>query len=155
MADVVGALAEPPVVLASSLVLALACAMRGRPEPAARFAVAVPATSLVDKLLKLVVHEHRPRSDDKKPDQSFPSGHAGAMTAFALSAAFSTRRRWALPVAFGAIVAVGVSRVRHREHWLHDVLAGNVLGMIGAGLGALAARALRRRVSETSCRSTA
>jgi membrane-associated phospholipid phosphatase len=144
MDDVVGALAEPPVVLASSLALALACAMRGRRAAAARFAVAVPATAAADKVLKLVVHEHRPRFGDKRPEQSFPSGHAGAVSALALSAAFATRRWWALPIAFGLIAAVDVSRVRHREHWLHDVLAGNVLGLAGAGLGVLAARALRR-----------
>jgi undecaprenyl-diphosphatase len=62
---------------------------------------------------------------------SFPSGHAAAATAVGVTAA------WAYPtlapVFVTAAAAVAVSRVVLRVHYWSDVVAGIVLGLLGAG----------------------
>jgi membrane-associated phospholipid phosphatase len=64
--------------------------------------------------------------------QSFPSGHA--TTAFALAAAIGfISPRWFYPgLAFAAVV--GVSRVSLGVHYTSDVVAGAILGVLGAYL---------------------
>jgi undecaprenyl-diphosphatase len=62
--------------------------------------------------------------------QSFPSGHA--TTAFALAACIGfLSARWFWPAIAFALV-IGVSRVALGAHYPSDVLAGAILGMLGA-----------------------
>jgi membrane-associated phospholipid phosphatase len=72
--------------------------------------------------LKELIHE-RCRSDDK----SFPSGHTSV--SFAAAASLEKRYGWeaGLPALFIASF-VGVARVRADKHYVHDVLAGAVIG---------------------------
>ncbi|PKN88026.1 MAG: phosphatase PAP2 family protein [Deltaproteobacteria bacterium HGW-Deltaproteobacteria-1] len=59
---------------------------------------------------------------------SFPSGHT--VTAFALATAFSfLYPRWSFP-AFLIAVMIGLSRVVLTAHYLSDVIAGAVVGVI-------------------------
>jgi undecaprenyl-diphosphatase len=67
---------------------------------------------------------------------SFPSGHAAAATAVAMTVAVA--HPWLAPVALPLAVLVSYSRVALRVHHPGDVLAGMVLGLGGA----LAATAL-------------
>jgi undecaprenyl-diphosphatase len=74
---------------------------------------------------------------------SFPSNHAANLfgAAFFLSHIF---RRWSmilLPVA----LLVGYSRVYVGEHYPLDVLAGAVLGALGAGLGIILFNVLMKK----------
>jgi undecaprenyl-diphosphatase len=64
--------------------------------------------------------------------QSFPSGHA--TTAFALAAVIGfVSPRWYYPgLAFAAVIAV--SRVALGAHYTSDVIAGAILGLVGAYL---------------------
>ena len=61
---------------------------------------------------------------------SFPSGHAAAATALALTA--SVMHSWLAPAALLVAGLVGASRVLLRVHHLSDVLAGAALGAAGA-----------------------
>jgi undecaprenyl-diphosphatase len=65
---------------------------------------------------------------------SFPSGHAAAATALALTA--SLAHSWLIPAALLIAGLVVASRVLLRVHHLGDVLAGAALGAAGALLAA-------------------
>ncbi|HUS33211.1 MAG TPA: phosphatase PAP2 family protein [Kofleriaceae bacterium] len=141
--DVLGYACSPVATLAAAAGTA-ALLVKHTPDEAARFAIAVPVACGIGKLLKKLVHEPRPELFlDDQPMESFPSGHSAAMTAFALSAVAATRRWWMLPIAAGAVAAVNISRVRQREHWAWDVIAGDLVGVAGFAAGAAAAYAVR------------
>lgn len=74
--------------------------------------------------LKELIHERRP---DRSDDKSFPSGHTSV--SFAAAASLEKRYGWeaGLPALFVASF-VGVARVRADKHYVHDVLAGAVIG---------------------------
>ena len=83
----------------------------------------------------------RPRPDDQlvssPVDNSFPSGHVAAATvyaAFAVIVFWHTRAVWAraLAVVLSALVPliVAVARVYQGMHYLSDVVAGVVLGIV-------------------------
>lgn len=73
---------------------------------------------LVD-LLKRIFRERRPDRSDRR---SFPSGHS--TSAWYLAASYN----WNIFVTSWA-VAIGISRVVLKRHYIHDVLAGLVLGV--------------------------
>lgn len=148
MADILAQLAKPNVVLGIAA-LTSAALHRRRPDVAVRLAVAVPLTLAASTVLKRLDPEQRPRVWDRHPRQSFPSSHASATTAYALSLVDSFAARWALPVAAAVIGAVNVARVRDREHWPTDVVCGDLVGALGALAGALAVRAWRKRRRRT------
>lgn len=98
--------------------------------------------------MKHIVSEHRPRLFDNSPEQSFPSGHAATVSAFATSLAIASKQWWAFPIAAVAIGAVDYMRVREREHWPVDVLVGNAIGIGAALVGyAMSRAAVRARRS--------
>lgn len=90
---------------------------------------------------------------------SFPSGHAVAGAAIAISVVFvlipaGPRRRNLEMLAAAFAVIMGLSRVRLRAHWLSDVVAGAALGAAVA-IGVAAAmhhliEGSKGRASETS-----
>jgi len=76
--------------------------------------------------LKYGIDKDRP---DGSGDDSFPSGHTADSFA---SATFIQQRygwKWAIPAYVGAIF-VGYSRVESDKHFVEDVLAGAVIGII-------------------------
>ena len=75
-------------------------------------------------VLKELVHERRP---DRSDDRSFPSGHTSV--SFAAAATLEKRYGWraGLP-AFAVAAFVGAARVQADKHYVHDVLAGAVIG---------------------------
>ncbi len=79
-------------------------------------------------VLKAMVSEERP---DKSNNRSFPSGH----TASAISGATFIHKRYgikyAIPAYIGAIYT-GYSRVHSQKHFIHDVLAGAILGSVSS-----------------------
>ena len=106
---------------------------------------AVGAADLSKRLAKALVRrtrphvlldEHRYDSDtggsERKPEQSFPSGH----TACSVAAARALSRDYPRAgVAAGlAATAIGVSRVAKGAHWPLDVLGGAVVGLAAEAL---------------------
>ncbi len=78
-----------------------------------------------------------PRLLDSPVDSSFPSGHVAAATvygAFAIVVFWHTRARWARSIAVAGAVAVpvvvGLARMYQGMHFLSDVIAGIVLGLV-------------------------
>ncbi|MGW2783110.1 phosphatase PAP2 family protein [Streptomyces populi] len=107
----------------------------------------------VDAVLKLLVREDRPcqslrvttlEACPAPGDWSFPSNHA------AVALLFVSRRLGALAAA--AACAMTVSRVVVGAHYLHDVLAGVV---VGALVALLVMSALRRRAEAAALRLAA
>jgi membrane-associated phospholipid phosphatase len=91
-------------------------------------------------------------------DNGFPSDHTAvaAVTSFVV-----VRRRLAVGVCLLAITAmIAAARVLAHVHHVQDVVAGGVIGLVAAGLGALAWQSLRtltpvRRMSrETASRGS-
>jgi membrane-associated phospholipid phosphatase len=75
-------------------------------------------------VLKELVHERRP---DRSDDRSFPSGHTSA--SFAAAATLEKRYGWQAGVPALAVASfVGLARVRADKHYVHDVVAGAVIG---------------------------
>lgn len=97
--------------------------------------------SLVFVAVSLVLGRDRPpvdQLDPSPPTASFPSGHVGAATALYLGLALivfwnTDSRLWrTLAVAMAALVplAVALSRMYRGMHFLTDVIAGAVLGLL-------------------------
>ena len=75
-------------------------------------------------LLKGVVKEERPNEDD---NHSFPSGH----TSLSFQSATFIHKRYGLKYALLPYLAasyVGYSRVDSEQHYIHDVIAGAIVG---------------------------
>jgi undecaprenyl-diphosphatase len=123
-------------------------AVKRRPDQVIALAVALGAESLiVNQGIKRIFRRARPtisgdpRFHVRKPSTSaFPSGHASAaaFTATILSGWDGRRSR---PLWLGLAAIVGTSRAYVRIHHASDVIAGAI---VGAGLGAIATRVLRR-----------
>ena len=80
--------------------------------------------------LKELIHERRPDGSDRK---SFPSGH----TSIAFASAMTLEKRYGWQVglpAFAMASFVGLARVRADKHYVHDVLAGGVVGTLSGFL---------------------
>src|SRR5947209_5355488 len=119
--------------------------------------VAVPGGMLLNELLKLVVHRHRPFVDGWFVDwsgYSFASGHTIAATllygqlALFIIPMIKNRRGRVLvySAATFVIILVGFSRIALGAHYLTDVLGGMFLGTSWLTLCLLVSRPLRRAV---------
>ena len=68
--------------------------------------------------------------------RSFPSGHTTITAAWAALWAGIARPKWNAPIIMAFIVLfVALSRVYLNMHWLHDVIAGGLLGVFSAYIG--------------------
>ncbi|MGH9134731.1 MAG: phosphatase PAP2 family protein [Ilumatobacteraceae bacterium] len=119
-----------------------------RPDQVVALAVALGAESLiVNQGIKRLFRRARPTASGdprfpvRQPSTSaFPSGHASS-AAFAATILSTWDGRSARPLWWGIATIVGTSRAYVRIHHASDVLGGAV---VGAGLGWLATRVLRR-----------
>jgi membrane-associated phospholipid phosphatase len=128
--------------------------------------VAVPGGMLLNEWLKVLVHRHRPFVDGWFVDwsgYSFASGHTigatllyGQLALFVVPAIKS--RRWrALTLATAAlfILLVGFSRIALGAHYLTDVMAAILFGIVWLTLCLFAAKPLRRRPASVSIATVA
>ena len=119
--------------------------------------VAVPGGMLLNEWLKLIVHRHRPFVDGPFVDwsgYSFASGHTigatllyGQLLLFILPALKA--RHWRLLCTFSAIsliLLVGFSRIALGAHFLTDVLAAIIFGIIWLMVCMIAGKPMRRSV---------
>jgi undecaprenyl-diphosphatase len=119
--------------------------------------VAVPGGMLLNELVKVLVHRHRPFVDGPFVDwsgYSFASGHTiGATLLYGQLALFILPiikgRRWrTLTVSSAAllITLVGFSRIALGAHFLTDVLAAIFFGIIWLAFCLIAGKPMRRSV---------
>jgi len=103
-------------------------AVQGDWQGTKQAAFSIGSTALVTTGLKEVVSEERP---DESNDHSFPSGHTSV--SFAAAATLYKRQGWQVGIPAHLVAAfVGVARVKADKHFVHDVIAGAVIGE-GAG----------------------
>jgi membrane-associated phospholipid phosphatase len=120
--------------------------------------VAVPGGMLLNEWVKVLVHRQRPFIDGPFVDwsgYSFASGHTigatllyGQLLLLVLPALKA--RQWRLLSIFSAIsmvALVGFSRIALGAHFLTDVLAGILFGIIWLALCLLVAKPMRRRTA--------
>ena len=118
--------------------------------------VAVPCGMLLNELVKLAVHRHRPFVDGPFVDwsgYSFASGHTmgatllyGQLLLFVLP--LLKTRHWRLICIFSAaslVLLVGFTRIALGAHFLTDVLAAIFFGIIWLMLCAVLGKSVRRR----------
>src|SRR5215468_9573196 len=121
--------------------------------------VAVPGGMLLNEWLKVLVHRQRPFVNGPFVDwsgYSFASGHTigatllyGQLMLLILPALKA--RHWRRLAVFSAVLLValvGFSRIALGAHFLTDVLAGIVFGIIWLTLCVVAGRPIRRRSSQ-------
>jgi membrane-associated phospholipid phosphatase len=119
--------------------------------------VAVPGGMMLNELVKQLVHRHRPFVDGPFVDwsgYSFASGHTigatllyGQLALFILPALKA--RHWRRLTIFSAaflIALVGFSRIALGAHFLTDVLAAIVFGVLWLAFCLIAGKPLRRSV---------
>jgi undecaprenyl-diphosphatase len=118
--------------------------------------IAVPGGMLLNELLKLAVHRHRPFLDGWFVDwsgYSFASGHTiGATLLYGQLLLFTLplikTRSWQRLIIFSAallVMLVGFSRIALGAHYLSDVIAAIFLGVVWLIICALLLRPMRRR----------
>src|SRR6266700_3204942 len=119
--------------------------------------VAVPGGMLLNELLKILVHRQRPFLAGPFVDwsgYSFASGHTigatllyGQLALFLLPA--MKARHWRRLTVFGAaliILLVGFSRIALGAHFLMDVLAAIIFGVLWLAFCLIAGKPMRRSV---------
>jgi undecaprenyl-diphosphatase len=124
-----------------------------RREGAAIVGIGTSLAVLTANVLKHYITRRRPRLIDRAPLQSFPSGHSAASTAYLASlASVAPREGRPLAIAGALIGAMGVNTIRvlAREHWLGDVIAGDVVGLLAVAGGHLLWHAVTRLAEGTS-----
>ena len=145
-----------PGLLAMTALLGWALQRAGRSWWLLALVLSVPGVMLLNVGVKHLVQRARPQFDDPVlvlTTYSFPSGHTAGATVFYgfLAAYLATRPRakrwqgWIVAVAAGMILLVGVSRIYLGVHYLTDVIAGMVEGVLWLALCLSGVRALRRR----------
>ena len=119
--------------------------------------IAVPGGMLLNELLKLAVHRHRPFLDGWFVDwsgYSFASGHTigatllyGQLLLFVLPV-IKSKRRQRLAILFAAVLVmlVGFSRIALGAHYLSDVIAAIFLGSVWLMICALLLRSMQRTI---------
>lgn len=103
---------------------------------AIRLLVAIGALALVVLGLKLLIRRRRPPGDwgavyRNTDPHSFPSGHAARAVLLALLMT-AWGPAWAAPLALLWAPLVALARVALGVHYLSDVIAGGLLGLVAA-----------------------
>lgn len=99
---------------------------------------ALLSSTLLNSAIKNVVNEKRPigakgiRSlrTETATGSSFPSGHTQGTAAFWTGTMLWIKKRWIYILGSIVIVLVGISRLYLGVHWLQDVTAGAVIGVL-------------------------
>jgi membrane-associated phospholipid phosphatase len=119
---------------------------------AGEIAIGTSLAVLTANILKRLVRRQRPRFRTGTPLQSFPSAHSAAATAYLLGAALISPRAYrpvAVAAACAGVAGVNALRIEAREHWATDVLAGDLVGVLGVTVAYLADRRPLRADCET------
>ena len=125
-----------PAVVAGGLVILLAVDLAGGGGwSTVRLALgALAGTNLVVEVLKRVSGRTRPDGEQRRSNSSFPSSHAA--NAFALAWGLGARWRRGIPLFLVLAMLVAFSRMYLNRHFLSDVVAGALIGVICAWVAA-------------------
>jgi membrane-associated phospholipid phosphatase len=136
------------ITIAAVLIVAVLCATRQQRR--AFLVAAIPIGAALNAAIKRIVDRPRPSPNlidvrQHLSDPSFPSGHATAgVLLFGLGwylAGLFIRRRGlrlaAQTICVAAIVCTGIARIYDGVHWLSDVYAGIILGVLVLRAGLL------------------
>lgn len=143
--------------LGSAAVLS-ACGRRGRRGAAAGLVAYAATAAVANGPAKWVVRRPRPagaaliglsRHGHAPGTSSFPSSHTAGAMAFAVAASIELPA--AAPLLLPAATGVALARMRAVRHYPTDVVGG---ALLGAGIGATTAYALRRRRRRSEAAST-
>ena len=154
LAKVVTTLGSFPVTAGAALIVAVWAIMHRHPIDTASLIAGVLLTWLAVHVAKDAYDRPRPPGSLVDTDLSaYPSGHALQSVTLVACAIVLVRggvgwasRIAAVTVAIGLVVAVSVSRVFLRAHYLTDVLGGAALGVaVWAAIGVVALLAYARR----------
>ncbi|HKP93897.1 MAG TPA: phosphatase PAP2 family protein [Chthoniobacterales bacterium] len=140
---------EPLYALASGvLIVGVTARDRRVTDTGLSMLAAIAAADVIKRVAKRLVRRTRPRAllehgryeadaggSDRKPEQSFPSGHTACTVAAAR--AISRHVPEASAAAGAAAIAIGVSRVAEGKHWPLDVAAGALIGLVAEAFSAL------------------
>jgi membrane-associated phospholipid phosphatase len=148
------AVGAPVTVLTIASIAAIFLFWRRQRYAALLLALAVPGGMLLNFIVKVVVHRHRPIFDNPiqtLASYSFPSGHAagstllfGALTAIAIWQVCDWRVRTLVPACAALLIAlICFSRIYLGVHYLSDVIAGFLVGAVWLGACLIAIAALR------------
>ena len=149
-------LLEPALYILWGVLLMAVALWRGRPRAALAVGLVMGMAPVTAETLKpLLAHPHARIYGDEISAASWPSGHASAATALAMSAVLVAPQHRLRPTValFGALfaAAVGCSLVLLAGHLPSDVLGGYLVGTLWtalavAGLREAEARARSRRL---------
>lgn len=90
-------------------------------------------TAAATYALKLAVDERRPNGVDY---DAFPSGHTAVsfMGAELLRLEYRDSAPWVGYAGYAAALYTSLARMKHSEHWFHDLVAGAGVGILGTRL---------------------
>lgn len=153
--DLMSLIGGPGGLIVIIAVVAAAHALRHRIQRAGYLVVTTAVGGLINRGLKLYFARDRPEVSAMlrhASGYSFPSGHAmGSTIAFAALGYLAFRAlhdwRWrsaAIALAITMVVSVALSRVYLGVHWISDVGAGVVAGVVWVTLATVAYEGYRR-----------
>lgn len=149
-------LGAPITVFALTAIVTALLAWHGERYRVLMLVLAVAGGALMNVLIKSAIHRGRPVFDDPiltLATYSFPSGHAVGATVFygalaVIATALARERRLrlaAIAAALLLVVMICFSRIYLGVHYLSDVVAGLLEGIVWLGTCVFAVDALRKR----------
>ncbi|MBT9606230.1 phosphatase PAP2 family protein [Microbacterium sp.] len=109
--------------------------VRRRPWDALNVAASIALVVAIGAPLAAVIARQRPEhSLAETVATSFPSGHTAVATTIAVTLGLILRRRWVWAVGAAWVVLMMWSRTYLHAHWLSDVVAGALEGVVVATL---------------------
>jgi undecaprenyl-diphosphatase len=142
-------LLEPSLFTIWGVALVLIALARGRARIALAVTVVMALAPLSSEILKpLLAHQHPTVGYTHIGPASWPSGHATAATALALSVVLVTPSRWRAFAAVGAVtfmLAVGFALLVREWHLPSDVLGGYLMGSLWMALAVACLRGSEAR----------
>lgn len=129
--------------------------IRRRPWDALNVGGSIALVVLIGAPMAAVIARARPtHSLAETVATSFPSGHTAVATTISLTLALILRRRWVWAVGAAWVVLMMWSRTYLHAHWLSDVVAGALEGVVVATLVWAAIEVARERGAQRSAVST-
>ncbi len=138
-------------MIAIGLLLIAVFALRRRFGDAANMAASIVLVVAIGAPMAAVIARHRPAGSlAETMATSFPSGHTAVATTVVLTLALILRRRWVWGVGVAWVLLMMWSRTFLHAHWLSDVVAGALEGIVVATFVWCVAEVIRERRARRS-----